>query len=106
MKKQYTLPIFGTVVKKEPLTGDPNDPIVVFPIKALPDFPKHNKEDSAELIDYGYSYHVISFDVDNDTCIIELDAPEEVHSWLESKKALTEQARVASGLTLKRNDKK
>ena len=106
MKKQYTLPILGTVIKKEPLTGAHDNPLVVFPIKALPDYPTYiDTKISDKPIEHSFAYKVVSFDVDNGTCTIELDAPDTVHDWLTSKLPIIDDIVKASGLTLKRKDK-
>ena len=71
----YKLPIQGKVLNDKPLTGDENNPLTVIPLEELP---KYN-----EVVDCrGCTFTVLSYDIDNEECEIELRASKTVHEWL------------------------
>ncbi len=70
----YKLPIQGKVLNDKPLTGDENNPLSVIPLEELPEY--------NELDCMGCAYTVLSYDIDNEECEIELRASDAVHEWL------------------------
>jgi len=65
MKKEYRLPITGKYISKEPLKGDPDDPVCVVPFYGSIEFD---------------NYVVKEIDIEKAEAIIELDAPEASHT--------------------------
>lgn len=70
----YKLPIQGKVLNDKPLTGDENNPICAIPLSELP---KYN-----EIGDRDHGFTVLSYDIDNEQCEIELQASDAFHEWL------------------------
>ncbi len=71
----YRLPIQGKVLNDKPLTGDSNDPLCVI---SLPDLPGYDEITSC----LGYRFTVLSYDIDNEECEVELCASDAFHDWL------------------------
>ncbi len=73
-KRIYKLPIQGKVLSDKPLSGDGDNPLCVIP---LPELPGYDGLGNRE-----YSYTVLSYDIDNEQCEIELQASDAFHEWL------------------------
>lgn len=90
MKKRYRLPIVGTVLSKEPLTGDAKDPVRPIDISEL--MPKNkvidpDTNEEREVPKYSYAARTLGnfdYNVDDECCEAEIDASKECHAWLGS----------------------
>lgn len=82
MKKLYKLPIQGSVLLRDPLTGLENDPICVIPLHHLPNFPSRFDEIKQKEVRETYKYQCLDYNIDEEWCEIELEASEEFHNWL------------------------
>lgn len=82
MKKFYKLPIQGTVLVKEPLTGNKSDPVCVFPLAELPNLPTYFNEERQREEQEPFSYICWNYNIDEEWCEVELEASEEFHNWL------------------------
>jgi len=82
MRKKYKIPIQGTVIKKEPLTGDETDPVCTFPLAELPNLPTYFNEESRQEQPEPFGYTCLDYNIDKEWCEVELEASEEFHNWL------------------------
>ncbi len=90
MIRRYQLPIMGKVLKKDPLTGDKDEPLEVFPIEELEGRPTQ----TITVLDEGThlevnkvvpeDFHLVCLDynIDEEWCEVELEASEIFHGWL------------------------
>jgi len=83
-KQIHRIQIYGSVIKKEPLTGDENDMVRIFPITIIPARPTNVVQSVTQKL--GYSYVCLEYNIDEGWCDIELNADNKVHTWLKSKK--------------------
>ena len=86
MKKRYWLPITGTVLTREPLTGDEHDPIAIVHIWDLPGRPRTaatGKGGQEIEVDEPFLYECLSYDIDRSLAEVELEASQECHDWLD-----------------------
>lgn len=87
MKKFYKLPIQGTVLAKEPLTGAKDDALCVIPLNELE--PKVEITDPETLktrpvAEFGGCRYICwNYNIDEEWCEVELEASEEFHNWLD-----------------------
>ncbi|MBA7714305.1 hypothetical protein ES703_123323 [subsurface metagenome] len=82
MIKRYKLPIQGTALKKEPLTGARDDPICVIPLSEIDGRPTYYNEKLGETMQQGCAYTCLNYNLDEGWCEVELEASEEFHNWL------------------------
>lgn len=84
MKKTYKVPIIGTVTKKHPLQGDPQNRLRVLPFEDLiPRIETEHPEEGIVLVPkWGISFVCLNYDIDEEWCEIEVEACEELHNWL------------------------
>lgn len=85
MLKKYKLPIHGTVIKRDPLQGKNDDPILVIPFEELPNRPTEIIQTSEGIdkeVRMGFRYMCLDYNIDEEWCEVELEASEEFHSWL------------------------
>lgn len=76
MKKTYELPIAGTVLSNQPLTGDSSDPIRPIPLSELPTF------ENLEEGEGGHAVESLEYDIDRGFALVEIDASDAFHTWL------------------------
>ena len=98
IKQIHRLPIAGTVLNKEPLKGEPSDPIRVIPFSELPGFPTMKVD--VYTVKRGYSYENIKYNIDEGWVEIELTADKEVHDFLDDITTKDSIASLATSLPL------
>ena len=74
MKRIYRIPIQGTVLNDEPLTGSNQDPLITIELSELPGFDL--------LQNKGFSLVNLDYDIDEEWGEIELEADDALHEWL------------------------
>ena len=74
IKRRYKLPIKGTVLVLEPLTGANDDPICVIPLDGIAGY----------LTGEFRGYICLNYNIVEEWCEVELEASKEFHDWLQS----------------------
>lgn len=75
MIKYHRLPIYGTLLSKEPSRGDSDNPVQPISLGDLPSPPE-------EVVEGKYMDMPFKYNFDEDWCIVKLEASQEVHDWL------------------------
>jgi hypothetical protein len=68
---QYQIPIYGKLISKNPPVGDYEQPVQPLSLYEIPDRPEEV-----------FTSKIITYDFETDLCVIELDAADEIHTWL------------------------
>jgi len=100
VKARYILPICGTVLSREPLGGDPNDPLTAFPLSELPNIPTFFDEKAQAQVPHGYHCSCLEYNIDEGWCEVEIEAEQVIHAWLEAQLPDIEDIQAAKGLKL------
>jgi hypothetical protein len=75
MIKHYRLPIYGTLLSKDPPIGDSDSPVQPISLYDLPNPPE-------EVLQGKYTDTPFKYNFDEDWCEVEVKADEVVHNWL------------------------
>ena len=82
MIAKYKLPIQGKALRREPLKGDPSDPICIIDLYSMAGFPTVFDELTNLEKKESYSYQCLDYNIDEEWAEVELEASEQFHQWL------------------------